>query len=53
MMDDAMEELLDLVLNDELSPVVGGRYPMTAVREAHEDILSRRTTGKLVLDPAR
>ena len=25
---------------------------MSAVREAHQDLLARRTTGKLVLDPA-
>jgi NADPH2:quinone reductase len=31
--------------------VVGGRYPLSAVREAHQDLLARRTTGKLVLDP--
>jgi NADPH2:quinone reductase len=53
MMSDAMEELLDLVVSGELAPVAGGRYPMAAVREAHQDILSRRTTGKLVLDPSR
>jgi NADPH2:quinone reductase len=53
MMADAMEDLLDLVVDGELSPVAGGRYPMSAVREAHQDIRSRRTTGKLVLDPSR
>jgi NADPH:quinone reductase-like Zn-dependent oxidoreductase len=53
MMDAAMNELLPLVADGALHPVVGGRYPMAAVREAHQDILSRRTTGKLVLDPAR
>jgi hypothetical protein len=26
---------------------------MSAVRQAHEDLLARRTTGKLVLDPRR
>jgi NADPH:quinone reductase-like Zn-dependent oxidoreductase len=53
MMDAAMNELLPMVAGGALHPVVGGRYPMAAVREAHQDILSRRTTGKLVLDPAR
>jgi NADPH2:quinone reductase len=52
MMDDAMTELLPLVADGALKPVGGGRYPLTAVREAHQDILSRRTSGKLVLDPA-
>ncbi|MGY1643100.1 zinc-binding alcohol dehydrogenase family protein [Geodermatophilus sp. SYSU D00703] len=53
MMDDAMTELLPLVADGALSPIAGGRYPLTAVREAHQDLLARRTTGKLVLDPSR
>jgi NADPH2:quinone reductase len=51
MMDVAMEELLAMVADGSLRPVGGGRYPLSAVREAHQDLLSRRTTGKLVLDP--
>ncbi len=51
MMDAAVEDLLGLVAAGDLRPVVGGRYPLTAVREAHQDLLARRTTGKLVLDP--
>src|SRR3954453_1278183 len=53
MMDEAMVDLLQMVAAGELKPVGGGRYPMSAVREAHQDLLSRRTSGKLVLDPAR
>jgi NADPH2:quinone reductase len=53
MMDAALEELLPMVAEGVLEPVVGGRYPLSAVREAHQDIRSRRTTGKLVLDPSR
>jgi NADPH:quinone reductase-like Zn-dependent oxidoreductase len=53
MMDAALEELLPLVAEGALKPVGGGRYPLSAVREAHQDLLARRTTGKLVLDPAR
>ncbi len=53
MLDDAMTELLPLVADGALRPVIGGRYPLTAVREAHQDLLARRTTGKLVLDPSR
>ena len=51
MMDAAMNELLPLVAEGALKPVGGGRYPLSAVREAHEDLLARRSTGKLVLDP--
>ena len=53
MMDAAMHDLLPMVAAGELTPVVGGRYPMSAVREAHQDLLARRTTGKLVIDPRR
>jgi NADPH2:quinone reductase len=53
MLDAAMQDLLPLVAEGALTPVVGGRYPMTAVREAHQDLLARRSTGKLVLDPSR
>jgi NADPH2:quinone reductase len=53
LMDAAMHELLPMVADGGLKPVVGGRYPLSAVREAHQDLLARRTTGKLVLDPSR
>jgi NADPH2:quinone reductase len=53
MMDAAMSDLLSMVAEGALKPVVGGRYPLSAVREAHQDLLARRSTGKLVLDPAR
>ncbi|TFV89327.1 NADPH:quinone oxidoreductase family protein [Blastococcus sp. CT_GayMR20] len=53
MMDAAMNELLPMVADGLLTPVVGGRYPLSDVRQAHEDLLSRRSTGKLVLDPTR
>ena len=53
MMDAAMTDLLAMVADGSLRPVVGGRHPLSAVREAHQDLLARRTTGKLVLDPAR
>lgn len=46
-------ELTDLVAAGDLRPVVGGTYPLSEVHRAHEDLLARRTTGKLVLDPAR
>jgi len=35
MLDDAMTELLQSVAVGALRPVIGGRYPLTAVREAH------------------
>jgi NADPH:quinone reductase len=53
MMDAAMHDLLPMVADGSLKPVVGERYPLSAVREAHQDLLARRSTGKLVLDPSR
>jgi NADPH2:quinone reductase len=46
-----MSEMLALVAGGELRPVVGGTYPLAEARRAHEDLRSRRTVGKLVLDP--
>jgi NADPH2:quinone reductase len=36
----------------ELRVVEGAVYPLSDARRAHEDLRARRTTGKLVLDPA-
>ena len=45
-----MAELLGMVEAGTLTPVVGGTYPMSEVRRAHEDLRSRASQGKLVLD---
>ncbi|HEY0640075.1 MAG TPA: zinc-binding dehydrogenase [Pseudonocardiaceae bacterium] len=44
-----MAELLDLVRQGVLRPVVGGEYPLEEARAAHEALRARRTTGKLLL----
>ena len=46
-----MTELLTMVQTGELRTIVGGRYPLAEARRAHEDLRSRSTVGKLVLDP--
>jgi NADPH:quinone reductase len=51
MFDEPARELLDLVAAGELQALVGGIYPLSEARRAHEDLRARRTTGKLVLDP--
>jgi NADPH2:quinone reductase len=48
-----MTELLDLVAGGELRAVIGDTYALSHARQAHEDLRSRRTVGKLLLDPAR
>jgi len=47
-----LEDLFERAARGELNPVVGETYPMSDARRAHEDIQSRRTSGKLLLDPA-
>ena len=46
----AMDELLSLVKAGLLEPVEGGTYPLAEAAQAHRDIRSRTTRGKLVLD---
>ncbi len=36
----------------ELAVTPGGVYPLSEVHRAHEDLAARRTSGKLLLDPA-
>jgi NADPH2:quinone reductase len=46
-------ELLGWVASGELEVVIGEVYPLSEARRAHEDIIGRRTQGKLLLDPSR
>ena len=52
MLREALADLLDRAARGDLRVVVGGTYPMSEVRRVHEDLEARRTTGKLLLDPA-
>ena len=52
MMRAPLADLFERAARGELRAVVGGTYPLSDVRRAHEDIQSRRTSGKLLLDPA-
>ena len=45
-----MAELLSMVEAGTLKPVVGGSYPLSEARGAHEALLSRASQGKLILD---
>ncbi|GGZ28916.1 quinone oxidoreductase family protein [Streptomyces poonensis] len=44
-------EVFDLVRAGQVTPRIGGRYPLAEAARAHADIASRRTTGKLLLLP--
>jgi NADPH:quinone reductase len=48
---EAMDDLFARTRDGRLRPVVGGTYPLSEARRAHEDLRARRTTGKLLLDP--
>jgi NADPH:quinone reductase len=51
MIAEPIDELLAMVAAGELRAIVGGTYPLSEARRAHEDMRARRTTGKLVIDP--
>ncbi len=46
-------ELLGAVAAGELEVTIGGVYPLTEAAQAHHDLIERRTSGKLLLDPTR
>lgn len=46
-------ELLAAVAAGELEVNVGEVYPLSEAARAHEDLIARRTSGKLLLDPSR
>ena len=46
-------DLFGAVAGGELEVVVGEVYPLSEAHRAHEDIVARRTHGKLLLDPSR
>jgi NADPH:quinone reductase len=45
-------ELFAMVARGELDVTVGDVYPLSEAARAHEDLIARRTTGKLLLDPS-
>ena len=45
----AVNDLLALIATGELRPVIGGRYRLDEVAEAHRSLLDRTSTGKLVI----
>jgi NADPH2:quinone reductase len=51
MMNDVIDELFALITDGKLKPVIGGTYPLSEAGDAHEAMLARGTTGKIVLKP--
>jgi NADPH2:quinone reductase len=50
MMREPLRDLFARAARGELRPQLGAVYPLSEVRRAHEDLVGRRTTGKLILD---
>ena len=50
MLQGPMAQLLAMVADGSLKPIVGGTYPLSEAHRAHEDLRSRASIGKLVLD---
>jgi NADPH:quinone reductase len=46
-----LADLLARAAAGDLRVVEGDTYPLSEARRAHEDLVARRTTGKLLLDP--
>jgi len=53
MFGDALAELFARATRGELQVIVGHTYPLGEAAQAQIDLRERRTTGKLLLDPAR
>jgi NADPH2:quinone reductase len=53
MFSDALSDLFARAARGELKAIVGGTYPLDQAAQAQIDLRERRTTGKLLLDPAR
>jgi NADPH2:quinone reductase len=53
MIAEPLQELFGLVASGELRVVEGETYGLSEARRAHEEMQARRTSGKLLLDPAR
>jgi NADPH2:quinone reductase len=50
MLREPLADLYERAARGEVEAVVGESYPMSDVKRAHEDIQSRKTSGKLLLD---
>jgi NADPH2:quinone reductase len=48
-----LEDLFQRAARGELKPLVGETYGLSEVQRAHEDLQSRKTSGKLLLDPSK
>jgi NADPH2:quinone reductase len=52
MLREPLADLFERAARGELRARVGEAYPLSEVARAHEDLLSRRTSGKLIVNPS-
>jgi NADPH2:quinone reductase len=50
---EAVTELMQLIAEGAIRPVVGETYPLERAGDAHRALLDRTSVGKLVIDPQR
>jgi len=48
-----IKDLFAAIAAGELTVTIGEVYPLSEAKRAHEDLIGRRTSGKLLLDPAQ
>jgi NADPH2:quinone reductase len=48
-----IQDLFAAIAAGELTVTIGDVYPLSEAARAHEDLIARRTTGKLLLDPSQ
>src|SRR5688500_12824144 len=53
MMEEPLGDLFARAARGELVAQLGATYALSDIRQAHEDLQGRRTSGKLLLDPSR
>jgi NADPH2:quinone reductase len=51
MLEEALSDLFERARSGQLRVVVGATYPLAEAARAQGDLQSRRTSGKLLLDP--
>jgi NADPH:quinone reductase len=49
----AVTDLLGMIADGSIRPVIGETYPLDRAADAHRALLDRSSVGKLVLDPTR
>jgi NADPH2:quinone reductase len=52
LLNDVITELFSLVIDGKLKPVIGATFGLSQATQAHQEMLARKTTGKITLNPA-